>query len=86
MGRVADLREPRGRTFSAIGVMEVQGTGNTVQFFAIDRRSWAAVCGQGLNAAIVYLVMARGSGGDQRTTSWSINAVENYTGVSRSRA
>jgi hypothetical protein len=28
-------------------------------FFAVDRRTWAHVCGLGLNAAVAYLVLAR---------------------------
>ena len=52
----------------------------------MDRRAWAAVCALGLNEAVAYLVLARGTGGDNRTTSWSVNSVENYTGISRSRA
>src|SRR4051812_32088426 len=39
-----------------------------------------------MNAQIAYLVLARGTGGDNRTTKWSVNAVEKYTGISRSRA
>src|SRR5690606_36450901 len=33
-----------------------------------------------------YLVLARGTGGDNRTTSWSTNAIETYTGIGRPRA
>ena len=55
-------------------------------FFAIDRRAWAIVCTLGMAAAVSYLVLSRGSGGDQRTTSWSINAIEKYTGIGRPRA
>ena len=40
-------------------------------FFAIDRRAWARVCALGLNAAVAYLVVACGTGGDNRTTSLS---------------
>jgi hypothetical protein len=56
------------------------------QFFAIDRRNWARACGFGINAAVAYMVLARGSGRDQRSTSWSAHAVETYTGISRTRA
>jgi hypothetical protein len=56
------------------------------EFFAIDRRVWAHVCNLGLNAAVAYLVMARGSGRDNRTTAWSVNAIEKYTGIGRLRA
>jgi hypothetical protein len=53
--------------------------------FAIDRRAWAKVCSLGLNPSVTYLVMARGSGPDQRTVRWSVNAVEKRTGISRPR-
>ena len=33
-----------------------------------------------------YLVLARGTGPDQRTTSWSVNAIEKYTSIARPRA
>ena len=59
----------------------MSGKGN---FFAVDRRAWAAVCGLGsINAAVSYLVLARGTLGDMRTTAWSVKAVETYTGVPR---
>jgi hypothetical protein len=56
------------------------------KFFAIDGRAWRFVCKLGLNAACAYLVLARGTGPDNRTTAWSAHAVENYTAISRSRA
>ena len=46
-------------------------------FFAIDARTWARVCALGLNPAVAYLVLARGSGPDNRTSAWSVNAIEN---------
>lgn len=55
-------------------------------FFALDARNWARVCGLGLNPAVAYLVLARGSGRDNRTSAWSVNAIEKYAGVSRGRA
>jgi hypothetical protein len=55
-------------------------------FFAVDRRTWARVCGLGLNAAVAYLVIARGTGKSNRESAWSVMAIENYTGISRSRA
>ena len=58
-------------------------TGN---FFAVDRSAWAAVCGKGMNPATAYLVLACFSGRDNRTTSASVNAVEQYTGIARGRA
>jgi hypothetical protein len=54
-------------------------------FFAIDRRAWARVCTLGLNMAVAYLVLACGTGGDNRTTKWSDQAIRKYTGLSRGR-
>lgn len=55
-------------------------------FFQVDRRA-IGVCSQaGMNAMIAYLVMACGTGADNRTTSWSVNAIEKYTGIGRPRA
>jgi DNA-binding transcriptional ArsR family regulator len=54
--------------------------------FAIDKRAWAAACSLGMNAAVAYLVLARGTGGDQRTVGWSVNAIENKTGIGRPNA
>jgi hypothetical protein len=61
------------------------GTGRG-SFFAIDRRAWARVCKLNINAMTAYLVLARGTGHDQRTTSWSVNAIETHTGIGRPRA
>jgi hypothetical protein len=56
-------------------------------FFQIDARTWAKVCVPGrMNEAVSYLVLARGTGPDNRTTSWSVDAVERYTGISRRNA
>lgn len=55
-------------------------------FFAIDQRTFAKVCELGRNAATAYLVQACGTGRDHRTSAWSVNAVETYTGISRGRA
>jgi hypothetical protein len=55
-------------------------------FFAVDRRTWARVCGLGLNRAVAYLVLVRGTGKTNRETAWSVQAIETYTGISRSRA
>jgi hypothetical protein len=55
-------------------------------FFAVDRRSWAAACGLGMNAAVAYVVLARFSQRDNRTTAASVHAVETYTGIARGRS
>jgi hypothetical protein len=36
--------------------------------------------------AVAYIVQARGTGRDNRTTTWSVESVERYTGISRHRA
>jgi hypothetical protein len=59
----------------------LSGRGN---FFAVDRRAWGAVCGLGsINAAVAFLVMARGTLADMKTTAWSTNAIEDRTSISR---
>lgn len=55
-------------------------------FFAIDRRTWARSCELGLNKSVGYLVLACFTGRDNRTTNASVQAIEKYTGISRSRA
>src|SRR5215470_5625611 len=40
----------------------------------------------GLNAAVTHLVMARGTGPDNRTTQWSVHSIEQRTGISRPNA
>jgi hypothetical protein len=60
-----------------------QGRG---EFFMVDRRTWLHVCGMGINEAVSFLVLARGSGPDNASTRWSVDAIERYTGMSRKRA
>lgn len=55
-------------------------------FFQIDANAWSRVVHAGLNASVVYLVLACGTGRDNRTTNWSVNAVEKYTGIGRTMA
>ena len=55
-------------------------------FFQIDSRSWAHVTQLNMNSAVAYLVLARGTGPDNRTTCWSVHSIETYTGISRGRA
>lgn len=59
---------------------------NTGEFFQVDRRTWAKVCALGMNPAVAYLVLARFSGRDNRTTAASTHAIETYTGIARPRA
>ena len=55
-------------------------------FFAVDQHAWAEVCAKGMNAAVAYLVLACFSGRDNRITAASVQAIEKYTGIARSRA
>jgi len=54
--------------------------------FIIDRTVFLSACDVSLNAAISLLVIARGSGRDNATTSWSHNAIAEYVGITRKRA
>lgn len=56
------------------------------RIFAVDRRNWNAACNLGMNEAVCYLVIASGTGGDQRTSSWSATAIEKYMGIHHRRA
>jgi len=58
----------------------------TKGFFSVDRGAFRCAAAGGLNSAIAYLVLARGTGRDNRTTQWSANAIEKYTGISRPNA
>lgn len=55
-------------------------------FFAIGKAQWAAACTLGINPAVAFLVLARGAGGDNSTTSWSAEAVRKSVGVAWARA
>jgi len=77
------MRAPRKRRMPATTSI----AGSTDQgFFAIDQAEWNGVCDLGANAAISYLIIARGTGADNRTSSWSVNSIEKYTSISRPRA
>ncbi len=56
------------------------------RFFAIDARIWAKVTTAGMNEAVAYLVLACGTGHDNKSTSWSTNAVMKYAGIGWVRA
>src|SRR5580658_6864721 len=56
------------------------------QFFTIDRRTWGFLCDRNdLNAAAAYLVLATGTGVDNRGTSWSVQSLKEYAGISFER-
>lgn len=54
--------------------------------FAVDRRTFGRVAELGLSHMVVFLMLAQGTGGDNRTTSWGVDSVERYTGLGRRRA
>jgi hypothetical protein len=65
---------------------ETPQKGKTAGFFSIDLGAFRCAAAGGLNSAVAYLIMARGTGRDNRTTQWSIHAIETRTGISRPNA
>ena len=59
---------------------------NSGGFFAINRELLERVYELGMNPACALLVLASGSGRDNKRTSWSCNAVRKYTSIGRQRA
>ncbi|MEI7775256.1 MAG: hypothetical protein WCK17_10830, partial [Verrucomicrobiota bacterium] len=55
-------------------------------FFSVDLGAFRCAVAAGLNPAIAHLIMARGTGRENRITSWSVNAIEKRTGISRPNA
>jgi hypothetical protein len=56
-------------------------------FFAINRHVWKLLCGlNNINFTAAYLTIACGTGADNRTSSWSAQAIENHVGINRTRA
>lgn len=54
-------------------------------FFALDRRIWAELCERGMNWPVAFLVLACGTGRDNRTTSWSAQALNKYAEIAWNR-
>lgn len=54
-------------------------------FFVISPDTWAAACNLGMNEAVAYLVLAQGTAGNNKTTSWSAEALHKYTGITWER-
>jgi hypothetical protein len=50
-------------------------------FFAVGRETFIKACGLGINPGTTFLVMARGTGGDNVTTKWSAEAVAKRLGI-----
>ncbi len=60
-------------------------SGEKGKFFAVAAHDFHFACALGMNEALAYLVCACGSGKDNATSKWSVNALYNYCGVSRHR-
>lgn len=59
---------------------------NHGNFFAIGADEFAAACELGMRPAVSLLVMARGTGKDNATTSWSAQAIFERSGIAWRRA
>lgn len=59
---------------------------NQKGFFALDKLKFYKACELSMNTAIAYLVICNGTARDNLFSSWSVNAIETYTGISRGRA
>lgn len=55
-------------------------------FFAVGKKTFIEACALGINEAAVFLVLARGSGGDNESTRWSSEAASKYLHVRWSKA
>ena len=62
---------------------ETQGRGH---FFGLHFPTFLEACKLGMNHAVSYLILARGTQADNRTTTWSTNAVEKKSLISRPKA
>ena len=57
------------------------------QFFIVDVPTFVAVCKLGdVDAAAAYLILAAGTGPDNRTTTWSREAINQRTGLNWRKA
>jgi hypothetical protein len=65
---------------------EVSQKKNRGEFFGVDRLTWARICdAASINEAAAYLVLAQGTGRDNRCTSWSVTSMKNHAGISWER-
>src|SRR5215471_21800292 len=57
------------------------------KFFSVDRWTWGKLCDcANINEATAYLVLAQGTGRDNRATRWSATSLKTYAGISWDRA
>lgn len=60
---------------------------NVGNFFIVDRRTWKDLCDlDDINAAAAWLLMAQGTGRNNRTTPWSVDSIIRYLGIGHPRA
>lgn len=62
------------------------GRATNGEFFAIDSRIWAKVAVNGIGPESAYLVVACGTGRDNRSSSWSTSALMKHGGMGWERA
>lgn len=55
-------------------------------FFAVNKERFSKALQLGINPAISYLVLACGTGRSNSKSKWSVNAIEKYAGIGRTRA
>lgn len=76
---IADMPSPNETNQEAVP----DGRGH---FFGLHFPTFLETCRLGINHAVTYIVLARGTQADNRTTTWSTNSVETYTRISRKKA
>jgi len=56
--------------------------GGRGEFFIVHQGLWKAICDVGdINAAAAWLLLAQGTGGNHRTTAWSVDSIMRYLGM-----
>ena len=77
------MTELTAQSYSGDGLVEPEKLATKSNgFFAIDRGAFRCAALGGLNSAVAHVVMARGTGRDNRTTQWSVHSIEQRTGIS----
>jgi DNA-binding transcriptional ArsR family regulator len=78
--------DPRPSLHTRDSLEQEKRTVKSLGFFAVDRGAFRCAAIGGLNSAVAHLIMARGTGRDNRTTQWSVHSIEQRTGISRPNA
>ncbi|MDF3073387.1 MAG: hypothetical protein K0S54_1054 [Alphaproteobacteria bacterium] len=80
---------PAAETSPAPAASAKRGAGRGSRFFVIERNVWQRLWtlgGSTMNLVTAYLVLAAGTGADQRLSKWSARACETYAGMGKPRA